>query len=604
MASSGSFNTSAYSSRYLKFSWSVKSQSVAKNSTTISWNLKGAGGATNNWFMSGNFKVVIDGKTVYSSSSRIQLYNGTTVASGTYTMTHNSVGARNFSASAQAGIYTIAVNCSGSGSWSLPTIARHATIGNTSGNITDEGTPYVEFSNPANTNVSVWLEIGSSASQIARRNNVTSRYTWTLTDAERNAIRQAMANTNSARLRYVVYDSNGGDNWSYKDYTMSIVNANPTFSAAYSDTNSATTAITGNNQLIIQNQSSLQIAVTNLSAKKYATISSVTCSLNGTTYTGTISGTSCTFNIGAVNLAANTSATVTVKDSRGNTASQTLNIQVLAWSTPTALVTMQRENNFYSNTTITVDGSVSSVDNKNTLTIKLRYKKVSDSTWGNYVEVPDNEPQNFTLDNNYEWDVQVVVIDLFGNTTYNLVLSRGMPIIYFDRLKNSVGINCFPEDDESLEVNGVNAIRSVMTRYLTADLTNLTANSYVKINLSGTNSFGDKLTATNDGGIKIGAGVNQILVSGRMLTSCSVVGAQYIRIAKNDVSSSANMLCWVSHTNTTTSAAFETINATPCLVNVQENDVIYLYYYVPASSGTIYGNNYGNQTSLTVETVS
>jgi hypothetical protein len=27
-----------------------------------------------------------------------------------------------------------------------------------------------------------------------------------------------------------------------------------------------------------------------------------------------------------------------------------------------------------------------------------------------------------------------------------------MPIIYFDRLKRSVGINCFPNDDESLEI--------------------------------------------------------------------------------------------------------------------------------------------------------
>ena len=39
-----------------------------------------------------------------------------------------------------------------------------------------------------------------------------------------------------------------------------------------------------------------------------------------------------------------------------------------------------------------------------------------------------------------------------------LYVDRGQPIIFFDRLKNSVGINCFPEDSESLEVNGFNIL--------------------------------------------------------------------------------------------------------------------------------------------------
>ena len=89
MASNGSFNTSGYDGRYLNFSWSEKSQSVTNNTTTISWTLKGAGGSSM-WYMSGNFKVVIDGVTVYSSAARIQLSNGSTVASGTYTFQHNA----------------------------------------------------------------------------------------------------------------------------------------------------------------------------------------------------------------------------------------------------------------------------------------------------------------------------------------------------------------------------------------------------------------------------------------------------------------------------------------------------------------------------------
>ena len=128
MASSGSFDTNAYSVRYLTFNWWVNSQDIGGNYTEIGWNLVGNGGSTTSWYTAGNFKVVIDGEQVYYSSDRISLYNGTPVASGTKRIYHNSDGARSFGASAEAGIYYVAVNVSGSGSWELPRIARYSNI--------------------------------------------------------------------------------------------------------------------------------------------------------------------------------------------------------------------------------------------------------------------------------------------------------------------------------------------------------------------------------------------------------------------------------------------------------------------------------------------
>lgn len=131
MASSGSFNTSSYSdsdvTRYLTFSWSIQSQSVANNSTTISWTLKGAGNPVNTWVKAGGFKVVIDGDTAYSTSTdtRINLYGNTTIASGTKTIIHNADGTRNFTVSAQGAIYYYAVNCKGSSTFALDKIARN-----------------------------------------------------------------------------------------------------------------------------------------------------------------------------------------------------------------------------------------------------------------------------------------------------------------------------------------------------------------------------------------------------------------------------------------------------------------------------------------------
>lgn len=123
MASSGYFNTGSYEGRYLQFSWTESSQSVANNTTTIKWTLKGLGGGST-WYNAGNFKVVIAGETVYSSATRIRLSNGTQVASGTYTFKHGADGTKTFAASAEAGIYSVAVNCKGSGNFTLDTIAR------------------------------------------------------------------------------------------------------------------------------------------------------------------------------------------------------------------------------------------------------------------------------------------------------------------------------------------------------------------------------------------------------------------------------------------------------------------------------------------------
>ena len=241
-----------------------------------------------------------------------------------------------------------------------------------------------------------------------------------------------------------------------------VTNSNPTFNVAYLDTNSTTTAITNNNQQIIRNNSTLQVNITNAEAKNYASLNTATCLINGVTYNASFNGSSATFNIGTINIASDTTAVVTVTDSRGISTSQNLNITILDWELPTAIISLQRENNFYSETNINVNAEYSSLDSKNTISIKVRYKKVDDSTYGSYTTLQDEVTTQLTLDNNYAWNVQVLLEDKIGSTTYNLVLDRGIPIAFFDRLKRSVGINCFPADNESLEVSDENILTRIL----------------------------------------------------------------------------------------------------------------------------------------------
>lgn len=458
MANSGSFNTSAYDGAYLAFNWSVDSQDTVNNQTVISWNLKGAGIKSGYWYKAGAFKVVINGVTVYQSSNRIQLYTGTVVAQGKLAIPHDSNGNKSFSASAEAGIYYTAVNVRGSGSWDLPTIARKAYI-TKAFNFSDTENPKFQYANPAGNSVSslqACLSFDNSTPDLSYRDISKNgqSFTFELTDSERNVIRQKVAGQSVAAYYIVKTVINGSTYTDSQSVTCSIIDSSPTFDCSYYDSNSATVAITGNDQKIIQNNSDLVINLSNVSAKKYATVKSVWVTLNGVNYSGSLSEATASVNIGKVDISGDIDAIVSVTDSRGFSTAKSLKINILPWQLPTANISVTRQANYYSNCSIVVNADYAYLEEKNSVTIKYRLKKDGSDSWSDFVTIENFESASFEADNNFKWQVQVVISDRLGTTTYNVDLAKGVPIIYFDRKKQSVGINCFPKKEGNLEING------------------------------------------------------------------------------------------------------------------------------------------------------
>lgn len=460
MATSGSFNTNGYEGRYLTFSWSLASQSTETNSSVISWSLRGAGNASSSWYNAGNFKVVINGTTVYSSSTRIKLYNGTVVASGSFTINHNNDGTKSFSASAQAGIYYVAVNCTGSGSWSLPKIDRYALITSVS-NFNDTGDPSVSFTNPNNNSLRFDLVANNSVIATRTVSSATSPYKFSLTTSERNALREATPNSNTLTVTYRLNTLSGSTivNTDTANATMTIVAANPTISAiSYRDTNSSTTAITGDNQKIIQANSIVSFTFGSLAALKGASLVSIAITINAVTVTSSLSGTSTSSKVvafGSINSSSSLPATIVLTDSRNNKTTANVNITMLAWSLPTAIITCARRNNYYSETDLNVNADYSSLGGNNNITINYQTKESSSSSWSSQVSIQDDVTITINLDNTKAWDIKVIVADRLGSTTYNLSIDRGIPIVFFDRLRRSVGFNCFPNNDNSVESEGL-----------------------------------------------------------------------------------------------------------------------------------------------------
>lgn len=228
-------------------------------------------------------------------------------------------------------------------------------------------------------------------------------------------------------------------------------------SFSYKDSKSSTVNITENNQRIIRNNSNLLFTVGSATPKKSASISKYEVIFNEVTKSRTTVG---DLDFGTINLSSNEKATLKVTDSRGLTATKEITIIIDDWILPTAIIDLKRKNNFYAETYIKVDASYSSLNSKNSITIQVQYKKVSDSNYSSLQNLSDNVQATFDLDNESQWNIKVIVKDKIGTTTYNLVLDRGIPIAYFDRLLLSVGINCIPKKSKSFELNGYEIIES------------------------------------------------------------------------------------------------------------------------------------------------
>ena len=454
-------NTMSNSTFYVK--WERTSYDISANKSTIKWTagLRIKGGY---YWLSNAVKITsiyINGTLVASNKtySNISGNSDHDLISGTISIDHNSDGNKTFGISISGWLYETG-SPSGSGNFELPTIPRQANI-TSAPNFNDEQNPTINYENKAGNSVSLLqacISLTGSTDDITYRDisKTGTSYTFNLTEAERNVLRNATKTSNSRSVTFYVKTVIGSNTfYSTLQKTLSIVNANPTFTTSnvtYQDTNTSVVAITKNNQHIVQNKSNLRVNYTGATAKKLATISSYSFELNGITKYGA-NGIA---DFGAVNSSSNLTLTATATDSRGNKTSVKKTITILPYSTPNALVTLNRLNNYEDESYLTVDGSVSSVNSKNTMVIKYRYK-LSGGSYNDFVTINDNAKQTLSLNKNNDYIFNIVVSDSF-NEKYDkeFTLGKGVFPLFIDVGKNSLGINCFPTNEKAIEIAGSN----------------------------------------------------------------------------------------------------------------------------------------------------
>lgn len=459
MATSGQLNTNTTYDSYFWVKWEqLGSQDIANNRTQIKWS---CGVYCGHSFYSNAIKmsaVTINGTKVYSGGTYSNYSKGNhTIASGTMWINHNADGKKEFSISSFTGWLYSNYNYSATTTkYTLTTIPRQATITSAT-DFNDEANPTIQYSNSAGNSVTTLqacISLTGAKDDIAYRDisKTGTSYTFNLTEAEREILRSATTGK-SRTVTFFVKTIIGGTTYhSTISKTLSIVNANPIFTAdqiSYRDANGNVSKITENDQIIVQNLSKLEVVYTKATGQKSATITEYSFAINGIPYY--VSG-GYVIDFGTISSSQNVTLGITAKDSRGNTTTVKKEITVAAWSKPIFTASLERLNNYEDTTYLTVDASISSVNSKNSMVISYAYKEVGGS-YGSSVEIANKTQNIVECDKNKAYVFSITVTDAFGGRTTNeFPLAKGKFPLFIDTQKNAVGINDFPAEDEALRV--------------------------------------------------------------------------------------------------------------------------------------------------------
>ena len=298
-------------------------------------------GYSDSYYYNGlRLKLFIDGAQrdvtvkAYNKNEKGWSYDGTTEW---YTVPNKASGTTAF----YAQLYDTNTNTTEatSSTYQLAVIASQATITGAD-NFNDEQNPTIYYSNPAGndvTSLQACISFDGSSADISYREiaKTGTYYTFQLTDAERTVLRNN-TQSNSRKLFFYLKTVVGStEYYDRAERDLTIVNANPIFSANqvdYVDTNRATTAVTDSGKHIVQNKSTLSVTFTEATAIKGAKITSYSVSVNGVAKALTSAG---TIDFGTINANSDLSLVVTAIDSRGNSTPVYKTVTIIPYSEPT-----------------------------------------------------------------------------------------------------------------------------------------------------------------------------------------------------------------------------------------------------------------------------
>lgn len=600
MALNGSTSVSVTAYDTLKFNWAQVGQSTVNNYTTINWSLQLVSGSAGEIIstVAKAWSVTING-TTYSGTNSVAIGNNTskTLASGQVVIYHNNDGNKSFSYSfsQEFNITFAGVQVgtkSGSGTGTLNTIPRATTptLNTTSADMGTKVTIYTARASAAFTHDLAYSFAGGAF--VTLQNGVTTSTSWEIPLELANSI----PNTTNGTVTIRCTTKNGDAVVGTKTALLTVkvpAAVRPTVQSV--TTTEAAGAAVSAIGAFVQSKSRVKVEI-EASGTYGSTIKSVSSTFEGKVYTGL------RWTSDEIAASGSVSFVTTVTDSRGRTTTATTILTVLPYKAPEITeFSVARYDSAgdpdpdgeYAKITYTY--GVTALNNKNTATAKLQYKKSTDTAWttiktlSSYV-LSGTETPSTTFSTDNQWDFRLTLTDAFNSaspTTYTAIMPSGAVIL--DIKADGKGIAFFKTSTkDGVDIDGALPDSAVVLT-TNADLNNLTTPGYYVIPTTAVSAtvsnkpYTDTATAsikverTGDGSVK------QILQK-----ATKTVGVIYERGndkdgwgAWNIVYAGAGKLLW---TGTKVMSDSDTIALSEA-ISAQQNGVVLVFNPYNSSTG-------------------
>ena len=419
MATSGSFTTGTYGGvRSITFNWSLAGQSIDGNYSDINWNFVGSGSNSSTWYYTLNGYLNVNGSRVFTQgSSKVQLAVGTVLASGSTRIYHNADGTKSFGADGGATIYNYGTYQTGSGSWSLPTIARASqpsciTYPNTTQNIGNLGDTITIHMNRKSSSFTHTVRYAWGNKSGTIKTGVTDNCQWTI---PKNFAENVTNGTSGTGTIYVdTY--NGSTNIGTKSvgFTATIPNTAEFQPSISSVDLSEVGSVPSSFGFYVQALSRIKGKIT-ASGVYGSTISSYSTTINNETFT-TAEWTTSLLSV------VNPKLKVVVKDTRGRSATYETTLKALKYEVPTInSFASYRNSSNQSKIDLVFSCSIYKLESKNTKNFTFYYKKATDEKY-TAVEVDASKITSKESGNLVIYSVNYSIVDSDASASYSAYL--------------------------------------------------------------------------------------------------------------------------------------------------------------------------------------
>ena len=466
MATSGTIQEAIRTGYRLQIAWSVGSQSVANNTSSVTAKVQlvstGSSYTINSTATKSGSLTINGTKYTFSFTASLSGNQTKTLFTKTVTVAHGSDGTKTCSFSATCGINvtlsgTYYGNVTASGSGTFDTIARASTISSVTSSVSVNGTNAVTVAIDRKSSSFTHTVVFSFGSYSKTTTGVGTSTSYAIPQSWLNAIPNGTSGT--AKVTVTTYSGSTkiGSAVS-KNFTLTVPSTVvPTISTV--TLSEAVSGIAAQFGGYVQNKSKIAVKIT-ASGTLSSTIKSYKTTIQGANFTAA------SFTSGVLTKSGTSTVTITVTDSRGRTASTTRSITVTAYAAPK--ITTFKGFRCLSNGTENYEGTylnsavnftVSSVGSKNTASYSLEYKLKNTETWtalksGTGYTLNQNIISGsgfMSVENSY--DVRLSVTDFFTTVRSTIEIPTAFTLLDFNSSGKGVAFGKVSEVADGMEID-------------------------------------------------------------------------------------------------------------------------------------------------------